>query len=159
MLGNKREQTPDTGSGEWKLEVYERPDGSIPYNIFLKSLDPYRQLILGISIEEVLARQGHNVCSTSWGKALRDGLYEFRVQRSLSALCNEAGIPVPTGVHGDKGTLLRVFFTVDGARIVLLLSGYSKSKDSSEKRQNREIKAARKLLKEYKASQRKGQHG
>lgn len=155
MLGNKRERPPDPGPGEWRLEVHDRPNGSIPYNVFLRSLDPYSQIVLGISVEEVLARQGHNVCNTSWGKALRDGLYEFRVQKSLNALCKEACVPVPEGFHGDKGVLLRVFFTVEGARIVLLLSGYDKGKDPNEKRQNREIKVARKLLREHRANERK----
>jgi len=154
MLGNKKEQS-DPGPGDWRLEVYDRPDGSIPYNVFLKSLDPYSQIVLGISVEEVLARQGHNICNTSWGKALRDGLYEFRVQKSLNALCKEACVPVPGGLHGDKGVSLRVFFTVEGVRIVLLLGGYDKGKDPNEKRQDREIKVARKLLKEHRANERK----
>ena len=137
--------------GEWTIEVYERPDGSCPYDTFLKSLDPYRQIVLSIAVEEVLGRQGHNVCGSSWGKPLGRGLYEFRVNKSLEALCNEIGIPVPEDYAANPEILLRAFFAVEGARIVLLLSGYDKRKDSSQKRQDREIKDARKLLKEHKA--------
>jgi hypothetical protein len=36
-----------------------------------------------------------------------------------------------------------VFFAVEGARIVLLLSGYDKGANPSEKRQGREIKLER----------------
>lgn len=49
-----------------------------------------------------------------------------------------------------------VFFSrFEGPRIVLLLSGYDKGKDPNEKRQGREIKMARKLLREHRAGERR----
>jgi hypothetical protein len=44
---------------------------------------------------------------------------------------------------------------VEGARIVLLLGGYDKKKDDSEKRQIREIGVARALLAEHKERQKR----
>lgn len=152
MTGGNSVHSPDPGPVEWTLEIYERPDGSCPYGIFLKNLDPYSQLVLDICVEEVLGRQGHNICGTSWGAPLGGGLYEFRVRKSLNSLCKEVGLPVPRGFNQDAEILLRVFFAVEGFRVVLLVSGYDKGKDPTGKRQGREIKTARKLLKEHKHS-------
>ncbi len=147
------------GPGEWTLRVYEALDGTRPFEAFLAGLDPYRREVLVIALRTVLAHQGHNVCSSEWGKALRQGLYEFRVRRSLSALCHAAGIEVPAGFQTDQKVLLRVFFAVEGQRIVLLLGGYDKGADPSEKRQEREIAAARKLLAEHKDTERRRASG
>jgi len=152
MARRRSSQPPEPGPGGWKLEIYEKLDGSCPYSIFFNSLDPYSQLVLDISVEKILGRQGHNVCGTSWGTPLGRGLYEFRVRRSLNSICKEVGLPLPEGFHEGSEILLRVFFAVEGARVILLLSGYDKGKDSKEKRQDREIKIARKILREHKRS-------
>jgi hypothetical protein len=135
--------------------VYERPNGTCPYLTFRSGLDPYQRIVLDTAVETFLRRQGHNVCGTEWGKALRQGLYEFRIRRSLATICHEAGIDVPPGTHPDRRLLLRVFFAVEGDRIVLLLSGYDKGADPSERRQGKEITYARTLLKEHKQTQRR----
>lgn len=149
------EPEPEPGPGQWTLEVYERPDGSMPYAAFAQSLDAYQQLVLDIAVRTFLARQGHNVCDTEWGKALGQGLYEFRIRRTLRVIAAQAGVELPAGINPDQKILLRVFFAVEGARIVLLLSGYDKGDDPSDKRQNREIKLARTLLKEHKEGRRR----
>lgn len=46
--------------------------------------------------------------------------------------------------------MLRVFFTVYGDRVVLLVGGYDKAKDPSSKRQQREIEVARARLRGWK---------
>lgn len=138
------------------MEVYERTDGSMPYVAFAESLDPYQRHVLDIAVRTFLARQGHNVCGTEWGKALGQGLYEFRIRRTLRTIAAQAGVELPAGIDPDQKILLRVFFAVEGARIVLLLSGYDKGANPSEKRQDREIKLARTLLKEHKEGQRRG---
>jgi hypothetical protein len=122
--------------------------------MFRASLDPYRQVVLDAAVSTFLARQGHNVCGTEWGKALGGGLYEFRIRRTLSAVCHEAGIDVPASAPPDQKVLLRVFFAVEGARIVLLLSGYDKAQDPSGRRQDREITHARKILKAHQRQRR-----
>jgi hypothetical protein len=48
------------------------------------------------------------------------------------------GVPEPI--------LLRVFFCTAGRKIILLVSGYDKARDPSDRRQQREIARARKLL-------------
>ncbi|SJM70296.1 hypothetical protein FM102_13765 [Corynebacterium glutamicum] len=49
--------------------------------------------------------------------------------------------------------LLRVFCTFHGKKIVLLLGGYNKHRDSSKKRKETETKRARKVLKAWKSKQ------
>ena len=135
---------------EWTLRLYQQREGQIPFEIFRDSLKPYETEILDICIEEILARQGSNVCGTSWGKFLGSGLYEFRINRSLSAIFTGIGINVPQHFDPKRPIMLRIFFAVEGLKIVLLLSGYDKGKNPNRKKQQDLIKAARKLLKQHK---------
>ena len=151
MFSIKGSREPQPGPGDWTLEIHDRPDGSVPYEKFRASLDPYTRTALDISVEQILAKQGQNVCaSTKLGRNLKRGLYEFKISKPLATICNELGIPVPSQFSDRKPILLRVFFAVEGARIVLLLGGYDKKKDDGEKRQKKEIDAARALLEEHK---------
>jgi len=56
----------------------------------------------------------------------------------------------PAGEPDDGKILLRVFCHAHGNRLILLLGGYDKEADPSDKRQDKEIKLARKRLTEYK---------
>ncbi|MCM3662614.1 type II toxin-antitoxin system RelE/ParE family toxin [Georgenia satyanarayanai] len=134
---------------EWTIE-YEGD----AFERFFTSLTSYEQAVLTAAIEHVLMRSGIDICQSEWGKALGKGLYEFRVRRSLQAILSSAGAEVPEDVSGvDRQVLLRVFCTFHGDKIVLLLSGYDKQSDPSEKRQDREIEEARKMLTAWKAAQ------
>ncbi len=134
--------------------IYERDDGSLPYLTFRKSLDLTSAIVLDASIEEILAKQGNNVCKSSWGKALGKGLYEFRIRKPINAIYNHAQITPPISPSSNDPVLLRVFFSVEGQRIVLLIGGYDKGSDPTAKRQSGEIKQARKLLVEHKSRSR-----
>ena len=48
-----------------------------------------------------------------------------------------------------ESALVRVFCHAAGDRVILLLGGYDKGKDYSRRRQDREIKVARRRLTEY----------
>lgn len=118
---------------------------------FFFSLPEYEQAVLTAAIEHVLQVHGIDICAGGWGKPLGDGLYEFRIRRSLQAILTEAGIDPPEHhASTDRQVLLRVFCTFHGNRIVLLYSGYDKKKDPSAKRQQQEIKRARKLHAQWK---------
>jgi hypothetical protein len=134
----------------WHIELLRLPNGQIPYLTFRSSLNPYEAELLDLCVEEILARAGINVCETNWGKALGAGLYEFRIHRSINTLVNHLGIERPGKYKGDKAKLLRVFFTVEGQKIILLLSGYDKGKDRSPRKQQKMIEVARGLLKRHK---------
>lgn len=119
---------------------------------FFLSLPEYEQAVLTAAIEHVLVVHGINICAGEWGKPLGDGLYEFRVRRSLDAILAEAGIEPPEDdlAGTDRQVLLRVFCTFHGNRIVLLYSGYNKKRDPSDRRQQQEIKRARRAHAQWK---------
>lgn len=130
----------------WTIEY----EGSAFERFFL-SIPEYEQAVLTAAIESVLEVFGTDICSGEWGKPLGGGLYEFRVRKSLRAILTDAGVVPPANIAGnDRQVLLRAFCTFHGSKIVLLYSGYDKKKDPSEKRQQREIKKARKMHDQWK---------
>ena len=119
---------------------------------FFFSLPEYEQAVLTAAIEHVLQVHGIDICAGEWGKPLGEGLYEFRIRRSLSAILVAAGVE-PSSIDqagADRQVLLRLFCTFYGSKIVLLYSGYNKKKDPSKRRQEREIKNARKVHAQWK---------
>lgn len=136
--------------GSWTIE-YEGD----AFERFLFSLSEYEQAVLIAAIEHVLRMYGIDVCAGEWGKPLGEGLYEFRVRKSLRAILESAGIEVPGQPGDDQSVLLRVFCTFYGNKVVLLYHGYNKKADPSTKRQQREINRARKLHQGWKRRQHK----
>jgi len=64
--------------------------------------------------------------------------------------------PPPEDVRGAPEAIgLRVFFCTAGRKIILLLTGYDKARDPSDRRQQREIARAGKLLTACRESQRR----
>jgi hypothetical protein len=59
---------------------------------------------------------------------------------------------VPGEFKGVQTKLLRVFFTVEGQKILLLISGYDKGKDPSRRKQQKMIETPRRLLKKHKSN-------
>jgi hypothetical protein len=132
----------------WTIE-YEGDD----FDRFIRSLPKYDQIVLAAAVKHVLAVHGIDICSGEWGKPLGQGLYEFRVRRSLDAILSLAELD-HSGVPGaDQSVLLRVFCTFYGDKIVLLYNGYDKKRDPSPKRQQKEIAKARKLHAAWKRKQ------
>jgi putative component of toxin-antitoxin plasmid stabilization module len=139
--------------GPWTIEVYESPRGVCPYERFLDELDDVEAAALDAAIVHVLAPSGIDLARSEWLKPLKEGLYEFRVRHDASeiaAMFAARGVTVPAA---SGPVLLRVFCTFHGDKVVLLLAGYDKGGDPSDKRQQREIAAARKLLTAWKMEQ------
>lgn len=134
----------------WTLELFDAKQ----FDRFVKKLGPYEEVVLFAAIEHFLKPLGQDICNGEWGKALGEGLFEFRVRRSLSAIYSAAGLDeteFPDDIKTPhREVLLRVFCTFHGSKIVLILSGYDKRRDPSPSRQQREIKKARSLLKRWK---------
>lgn len=84
----------------------------------------------------------------------RGKLFEFRVRHSGDEIEAMFGGAPPSTKLGER-VLLRVFFHAYGQKIVLLLGGYDKGADTSERRQQREITTARKRLEDFKDQQRR----
>jgi hypothetical protein len=121
---------------EYEGDAFER---------FLFSLPAYEQAVLVAAIEIVLKVDGIDICAGEWGKPLGEGLYEFRIRKSLRTILAGAGGGTSEGPVADRPVLLRVFCTFYGDRIVVLYHGYNKGTDPSQSRQRREIAKARKL--------------
>lgn len=146
---------------ESTIEFYEDERGRRPFQAFLDDLDSVKKLAMIAAIEQILARQGMAVCRSSWGTALGEGLFEFRVRHTAAEIRRLFGgdQPAQPGEHeGPPGkVLLRAFCHAYGNRIVLLLGGYDKGEDPSAKRQQQEIRLARKRLTTFKAAQRRSE--
>jgi len=128
----------------WELEFFEDEAKDQPVRRFLDNLEAPKRAALIAALEHVLGSLGPDVCQSEYGKPLGEGLYEFRVRHSERTLLAKAGAPEDKAA--DTPVLLRVFFHPYGDRIVLLLGAYDKGVDPSERRQQREIRLARKRL-------------
>lgn len=142
--------------GTWDVEFYADGNGREPCREWADSLSPQKRAAFTAAVRLVLARRGLAVVETEYGKALGDGLYEFRVRWSAPEIRHKIEGLSPDEVGGaPEAILLRAFFCTAGRRIILLLSGYDKAQDSGSRRQQREITKARKLLTAYRESQRR----
>lgn len=106
------------------------------------------------ALDLVLSHRGVEVCATSWGKQLGDGLFEFRIRHTADEIASMFGSDSPAAKKGEK-VLLRVFCHAYGAKIVLLLHGYDKGEDVSPKRQQKEIAVARRRLTDWQEQQKR----
>lgn len=146
-------ENPDDES--WTLEPFEADDGTVPFERFVDSLTDFKFAALDMAMEQVLADRGMNLVATEWLKSLRKGLYEFRIRHEADEIARMFGAASPRAGANRESVLLRVFVHFYGDKIVLLLGGYDKGRYSKPKRQQREIKEARKLLTQFKERRRR----
>jgi putative component of toxin-antitoxin plasmid stabilization module len=138
---------------KWSVEFYADQDGHEPCREWLDGLSEPKRDALLTALEHVLARLGPDVCESEWGKPLGTGLYEFRVRHTAEETAAMfAG--EPRGGTRGQAIVLRVFFHPYGKRVILLLGGYDKGKEPSQRRQQREIETARSRLVEFSRTQR-----
>jgi len=144
-----------SGQAEWKFEAFEADDGTIPYEQFIGKLSDFKFAALDAAMHRVLAVRGLDLVRTEWLKALGEGLHEFRVRHTANEIAHMFGGDVGAEVRAPEAVLLRVFVHFHGARVILLVGGYDKGGDPSERRQQREIREARRLLTQFKERQRR----
>lgn len=114
----------------YRLEFYADPTGAQPVREWLRNeLSSEERRTVGAAMLNILQEQGIQVCGSAFGRQLGGGLFEFRLR--------------------EQGLLVRIFCHAHGERLILLLGGYDKGKDPSERRQNREITQARSRLGEW----------
>jgi hypothetical protein len=143
-------------AGEWDVEFYADEQGREPCRNWADDLSPQKRAAFVAAIRLVLARRGLDVVETEFGKALGAGLYELRVRWSAAEIRHKVeGLPPDDVGHAPEKILLRVFFCTSGRKIILLMSGYDKAKNPSERRQSREIANARKLVTAYQEAQKR----
>ena len=124
------------GPRPFAIVFYETPRGDKPILRWIKDdLSVRQRRALGYAIYRLLQRYGVGVCDTEFGRQLGYGLFEFRLR-------------VRARTDGEAA-LLRVFCHAEGERAILLLGGYDKGKDPGGRRQEREIKVARRRLTEH----------
>lgn len=146
-------------AGAWTPEPFEADDGSIPYERFIEGLSDFKFVALDAAIERVLAARGLDLARTEWLKPLGEGLHEFRVRHDAEEIVQMFGGDQADVEAPREKVLLRVFVHFHGQNIVLLLGGYDKGEDPKERRQQREIAEARKLLTQFKERQRRERGG
>ena len=131
--------------GAYTIEFYEE-DSRSPVEQWMESdLTDVELAALLSALEHVLSHRGVGVCGTEWGKQLGGGLFEFRIRHTAAEIARMHGEPVEGGKPQQK-VLLRLFCHAYGAKVVLLLNGYDKGADPSDRRQQREIVVARRRL-------------
>lgn len=136
----------------YTLEFYDDPGtGRQPVLEWLQGLDDHRKKAIGVALRVVLQARGLDVCRGEWGKQLGDGLFEFRVRHDASEILQMFTDQTPRPEVPTGPVLLRVFGHAHGNRLLLLLAGYDKAEDPSDRRQQREIALARARLREFRS--------
>jgi hypothetical protein len=134
---------------DWTIEFYEDDEGRQPAREWLQSLDGPKRAAAIAAIETYLTTFGLDVCSTEHGKALGEGLFEFRIRHDEPTIRRKTG-ERSSAAGRSTPVLLRLFCHAYGERIVLLLGGYDKGSDPSRRRQDGEIRTARQRLRSFK---------
>jgi hypothetical protein len=97
-----------------------------------------------------LAVRGLELVRTEWLKPLGEGLHESRIRHDAAEIAQmfsgDDADRAANAISPPRPILLRVFVHFCGDRVILLLSGYDKADDPSERRQQRDIAQARKYL-------------
>jgi putative component of toxin-antitoxin plasmid stabilization module len=91
---------------------------------------------LGGAITKVLEEHGHDLLGTPWFKPFKEGLFEFRVnktERQVLYIVN-ATLGTSNEVTDSERILLRVFVHIHRSRTILLLGGYDKSVHTNKRR-------------------------
>ena len=94
--------------------------------------------------------RGIDLVRTEWLKPLGKGLHEFRVRHDANEVAHMFGGNPPQVTAPVEKILLRVFVHFYGDKTILLLGGYDKGEDPKQRRQQREIAEARRLLAQFK---------
>ena len=139
--------------GSWQLEVYETEDGRQPFTAWAEKLAETKFVSLDAALRLVLSERGLDLARTEWLKPLGGGLHEFRVRHDGEEIRRMFGGQEGRARRRER-ILLRVFVHFHGSRVILLVAGYDKGKDPSDRRQQREIAQARKYLTDWRRRQR-----
>lgn len=141
---------------DWNIEFFTDDQGRQPAREWLQSLAPGQRAAAIAAIEIQLVALGLEICSTEMGKHLGKGLFEFRIRHDEGVIRRKSG---GQGSTGTEEVLLRIFCHAYGDRIVLLVGGYDKAADPSQRRQNREIETARKRLRAFQFARKREKTG
>jgi hypothetical protein len=136
----------------YRLEFYEDAQKHSPVFRWMRDeLNRVERSALGMVMLRYLQGMGADIVTTRLGRALGKSLYELRLDDSAQEILGRLGFK-PRGKMvraSSRVLLLRVFFTVQGDRLVLLLGGYDKGRHTSKSYQQAQIHLARARLKDW----------
>jgi hypothetical protein len=75
---------------EWDVEFYADENGREPCREWAERLSPQKRAAFIAAIRHVLARRGLDLVKTEYGKALGEGLYEFRIRWTAAEISHKA---------------------------------------------------------------------
>lgn len=136
----------------YTIEFYDDPNSrrAPVHEWIVRELSPYQRRAIGTAMSEVLEKYGIDVCDTEC-KQLGGGLFEFRLRHNSDEIIAKHTDKTPDGETEGPPIFLRVFCHAYGDKIVLLLAGYDKGEDASERREDKEIELARKRLARFRS--------
>jgi hypothetical protein len=153
----KRALASNEMTDTYELEFFAEDDGTKPVLAWIKNdLTATQRRALGAAMRHVLQVNGVHVCSTTWGRPLGGGLFEFRVRRTGAQMIN-IGWAKRSGINSSERILLRVFCHAHGDKLILLLGGYDKGSTPGKSKQASQIALARRRLRTHHA-RRAAQH-
>jgi hypothetical protein len=135
--------------GRWVLEAFQTALGSVPFERFVDSLPDASADALKAALDTVLFVHGIELAKTEWLRPLGKGLHELRIRHDAAEIAHMFGRRTDAVESPRRAVLLRLFVHFHGDRRILLLNGYDKGADTSERRQQREIARARRLLAQF----------
>ena len=133
----------------WSIEFYEDPQGRRPVESWIDRLTDQKAQAVLVALEEVLAVRGLALASSAWLKALRGGLYEFRIRHSATQIRQMYKAANQELKEPAAEVLLRIFVAFEGNQVIVLLGAYDKGKNNKAAFQQEQIGIARKRLKEW----------
>lgn len=138
---------------EWTVEYYVAGSGEQVGASWLDELDEAHFAAWVAFVEVLLVPFGKDIPYRNWVKALGDGLFELRIDQPERSLRSIFGSAEEVAATPKTPILLRAFCTFTGKRIVVVFGGYDKGADPAKKRQQREIKTARRALDAWRREQ------
>jgi phage-related protein len=137
----------------YTVGFYEDDDGSSPvYRWITEELSPAQRRSVLAALEQLVAYMGPDIVRTDFGKNLGGGVIELRLRQSEEQVLKRVG-KAPNEPHPeDEGEdiLLRIFFHPHGQKRALVLHGYDKGQNPSQRHQNQQIATAEERLARFK---------
>lgn len=94
---------------EWDVEFYADENGREPCREWAERLSQQKRAAFSAAMRLVLARRGLDVVKTEYGKALGEGLYEFRIRWTAAEISHKViGVPGTDIAGAPEEILLRI---------------------------------------------------
>jgi phage-related protein len=138
---------------QYTVEFYEDDDGSSSvFRWITEELSPTKRRAVNAALEQLVAYMGPEIVNTDFGKNLGGGIIELRLRQREEQILKRIGKEPKEPHPEDEGEdiLLRIFFHSHGQKRALVLHGYDKGQNSSERHQNQQIATAQKRLARFK---------